>query len=217
VTAPTEIGQTFLADVAVTFGERHPLVQIDIALTNRAVSLVDEGFDVAVRAAMRLPDSSLVARKLGELEHVLYAAPRYIEAHGAPTSPADLADHPCIVFRARNLETIWTIHDDAGATIDVPVRARMGGDDFGYVRAAVLAGGGVALMPRLVCAKDEVAGRLVRVLPRFQAHGAGLYVLYPSASQVPARVTAFRDFVGAAFDATVGALRAGSVGASGER
>jgi DNA-binding transcriptional LysR family regulator len=77
----------------------------------------------------------------------------------------------------------------------------MSGDDFSYLRAAVLAGGGVALMPRLVCAKDEAAGRLVRVLSDFEAKGAGLYVLYPSAAHVPARVTAFRDFVVAAFDA----------------
>jgi DNA-binding transcriptional LysR family regulator len=95
----------------------------------------------------------------------------------------------------------WSLYDGE-TTIDVLVRARMGGDDFSYVRAAVLADGGIALMPRLVCAKDEAAGRLVRVLPDFAAEGAALYVLYPSAAHVPARVTAFRDVVKAAFDAS---------------
>ncbi|HWU88209.1 MAG TPA: LysR family transcriptional regulator [Kofleriaceae bacterium] len=200
VTAPTEIDSTFLADVAVTFGERYPLVQIELALTNRAVNLVDEGFDVAVRAAGRLPDSSLVAKKLGDLEHALYASPHYLERHGAPSCPADLGDHRCIVFRAKDLVKTWRLHDDKQA-IDVPVRARMGGDDFSYLRAAVVAGGGIALMPRLVCSKDELAGRLVRVLPSFAAKGAGLYVMYPSTAHVPARVTAFRNVVVAAFDA----------------
>jgi len=200
VTAPTDIGAWFLADVAVAFGERHPLVQIDLALTNRSVNLVDEGFDVAVRAALRLADSSLVAKKLGDVEHALYASPRYIERHGAPSSPGELGDHECIVFRARDLAKTWRLEGDE-ETIEVPIRARMGGDDFGYVRAAVLAGGGIALLPRLTCAKDEAAGRLVRVLPAFAARGAGLYVVYPSAAHVPARVTAFRDFVAAAFDA----------------
>ena len=200
VTAPTDIGGAFLADVAVAFGERHPLVQVDLALTNRAVSLVDEGFDLAVRAAPRLADSSVVAKKLGELDHALYASRRYVERHGAPSSPEGLGDHRCIVFRGKDLTKTWRLHDDE-RTVDVVVRARLGGDDFGYVRAAVLAGGGVALMPRLVCAKDEAAGRLVRVLPAFKAKGAGLYVLYPSAAHVPARVTAFRDFVATAFDA----------------
>jgi DNA-binding transcriptional LysR family regulator len=207
VTAPTDIGGSFLADVAVAFAERYPLVQIDLALTNRAVSLVDEGFDVAVRAATRLADSSLVAKRLGHLDHALYASPRYVETHGAPSSPGDLGDHRCIVFRAKDLVKTWRLEGEK-ETIDVVVRARIGGDDFSYLRAAVLAGGGVALMPRLVCAKDEAAGRLVRVLPGFWAKGAGLFVLYPSAAHVPARVTAFRDFVAAAFDARASARSA---------
>jgi DNA-binding transcriptional LysR family regulator len=200
VTAPAEIAGAFLADVAVAFGEHYPLVQIDLALTNRAVNLVDEGFDVAVRAATRLGDSSIVAKKLGDLEHALYASPHYLEKRGAPSSPADLGAHLCLVFRAKDLVKTWTLHDDE-QTVEVQVRARMGGDDFSYLRAAAVAGGGIALMPRLVCTKDELAGRLVRVLPSFHAKGAGLYVMYPSAAHVPARVKAFRTFVAAAFDA----------------
>jgi DNA-binding transcriptional LysR family regulator len=207
VTAPPEIGGSFLAEVAVAFAERYPLVQIDLVLTNRAASLVDEGFDLAVRTGTRLASSSLVAKKLGDLAHALYAAPRYVEKHGVPSSPADLGGHRCIVFRARDLTKTWRLHDGK-ETLDVPARAYMGADDFGYVRAAVLAGGGIALMPRLVCAKDEAAGRLVRVLSGFEAKGAGLYVLYPSAAHVPARVTAFRDFVAAAFDAAPSARSA---------
>jgi DNA-binding transcriptional LysR family regulator len=200
VTAPPDLGSTFLADVVVAFGERYPQVQIELALTNRAVNLVAEGLDVAVRASARLVDSSLIARKLGDLEHALYASPRYLDTHGAPSSPADLGDHRCIVFRAKHLAKTWRLHDGA-ETVDVPIHARMGGDDFGYLRAAALAGGGIALMPRLLCAKDEAAGRIVRVLPRLEARGAGLYVMYPSAAHVPARVTAFSNFVAAAFAA----------------
>jgi DNA-binding transcriptional LysR family regulator len=201
VTAPPDIGNTFLADVAVAFAERYPLVQVDVALANRVVNLVDEGFDVAVRAALRLTDSTLVAKKLGNVEHALYASPRYIERFGSPSSPAELGDHSCIVFRGKDLSKTWKLHANDEGTIEVVVRAHMGSDDFGYVRAAAAAGGGVALLPRLVCAKDEAAGRLVRVLPAFASKGADLYVLYPSAAQVPARVTAFRDFVATAFTA----------------
>jgi DNA-binding transcriptional LysR family regulator len=200
LTAPPDLGGAFLADVAVAFGERYPLVQVEATLTNRTVSLVDEGLDVAVRAATRLADSSLVAKKVGDLDHALYASPRYIQQYGAPSSPGDLNGHRCIVFRAKDLAKTWRLHDAEG-TVEVDVRGRMGGDDFGYLRAAVLAGAGVALIPRLLCAKDEAAGRLVRVLPSFGAKGAGLFVLYPSTVHVPARVTAFRDFVAAAFEA----------------
>jgi DNA-binding transcriptional LysR family regulator len=204
VSAPGVIGVAFLADVAVAFGERHPLVQVDVALTNRAVNIVDEGFDMAVRATPRLADSSLVAKKVGELTHGLFASPRYLETHGTPASPHDLADQRCIVFRADDLARTWRLTSGAD-TLEIPIRGRMGGDDFAYVRAAVLAGGGIGLMPRLVCAKDEAAGRLVRVLPAFEGKGATLYVLYSSAPHVPARVAAFRDFVVAAFRAWPGA------------
>jgi DNA-binding transcriptional LysR family regulator len=200
VAAPAAIGGAFLADVAVAFGERYPLVQIEVSLTNRAVRLVEEGFDLALRAAARLADSSDVAKKLGDLEHALYASPRYLERRGRPGSPADLAEHRCIAFRAKDLEKTWKLYDDQD-TFDVLVRAQMSADDFTYVRAAAIADGGIALMPRLVCANDETAGRLVRVLPGLAAKGASLYMLYPSATHVPARVTAFVNFVAAAFDA----------------
>jgi len=207
VTAPTDIGSVFLADVAVAFQERYPQVQVDLSLTNRAVNLIDEGFDVAVRAALRLTDSTLVAKKVGDVDHGVYASPRYLERHGAPAEPGDLAAHRCIVFRGKNLVKTWRLEGGRGSggasgtkgAVEVEVRGIMGGDDFGCVRAATVAGGGVALLPRLVCAKDEAAGRLVRVMPGLYAKGAGLYVLYPSAAHVPARVTAFRDFVVAAF------------------
>lgn len=201
VTAPTDIGAWFLADVAVAFAERHPLVQIDLVLTNRAVNLVDEGLDVAVRASLRLTDSTLVAKKLGDVEHALYASPRYIDKHGTPSSPSDLAGHRCIVFRGKDLAKTWRLEGEVDGSVEVLVRAVMGGDDFSYVRAAALAGGGIALLPRLTCVTDEAAGRLVRVLPSLRSKGAGLYVLYPSSAHVPARVTAFRDFVAAEYGA----------------
>lgn len=153
----------------------------------------------SVRAAARLPDSSLVAMKVGTLDHGLFAAPGYLARFGAPLAPADLVHHRSIVFRAKDLAKTWRLHDENG-TVEVDVRGHLAGDDFGFVRAAALAGGGIALMPRFLCAKDEAAGRLVRALPTFGARGAQLFVLYPSAAHVPARVTAFRDFVAAAFE-----------------
>lgn len=200
VTAPTDLGSAFLAEVAVAFAARYPLVQVELTLTNRAVSLVDEGFDLAVRAAKRLADSSLVAKRLGELEHGLYASPRYLERRGTPGAPLELSEHDCIVFRGKDMTRTWLLADGS-RSVEVPVQARLGGDDFGYLRAATAAGGGIALMPRLLCAKDEAEGRLVRVLPSFSARGAVLHVLYPSASHLPARVTAFRDQLVAAFEA----------------
>lgn len=201
VTAASDLCANFLADVVVAFAERHPLVQLDFTVTNKQVNLVEGGFDVAMRATVELADSSLVARKLGEIEHRLYASPRYLQRHGAPATWKDLADHQLVVFRGKDLARTWALHHVAGAAgdVSVPVQGRMGGDDFTCVRALVAAGGGIGLLPHVNCAADEASGRLVRVLPDYHARGASLYVVYPSAKNVPARVTAFRDFVVAAF------------------
>ena len=205
MTAPNDLAANFLAEVIVAFMERYPLVQLDFALTNQHTNLVDQGFDVAVRAAGQLADSSLVARKLGELEHRLYASPRYLERHGTPASLDDLQDHACIVFGAKELARTWALRGAEGDA-GVQVRGRVGGDDFSFVRAIVLAGGGIGMLPHINSAADEAAGRLVRVLPAMKMRGASLYIVYPTAQRVPARVTAFRDFVIEAFDAWVASV-----------
>jgi DNA-binding transcriptional LysR family regulator len=193
VSAPVDLASGFLADVIVAFAERHPHISLDFTLTNQHSNLVDEGFDVAIRATARLRGASLVVRKLGEIEQRLYASPRYIEKRGLPATPAQLAEHQCILFRPQELVRTWTF---VGASeTSVEVRGRVGGDDFSFVRAVVLAGGGIGVLPHINSAADEASGRLVRVLPALHLRGATLYLVYPSAKQVPSRVTAFRDFV----------------------
>ena len=199
VTAPNDICATFLADVIVAFAERYPQVTCDFTLTNQHTDLVSAGFDVAVRATARMPDSSLVARKLGELSHGLYASPAYLSKRGTPTSLDELERHQCVVFRAKELARTWAMRGPGAS--EVEVRGQIGGDDLGFVRSMLIAGAGIGLLPHANCVPDEASGRLVRVLPRFSARGATLYVVYPSAKQVPARVTAFRDFVSEAFNA----------------
>ncbi len=105
-----------------------------------------------------------------------------------------------MLFRAKDVARTWSLRSAAGDA-SVPVRGRIGGDDFTFVRAMVVAGAGIGILPHINCAADEASGRLVRILPEYHARGATLYIVYPSARGVPARVTAFRDFVVEAFAA----------------
>jgi DNA-binding transcriptional LysR family regulator len=203
VSAPADLCANFLADVVVAFGQRYPLVQLEFALTNQHTNLVEGGFDLAVRATADLGDSSLVARKLGDIQLHLYASPAYLRTHGVPATPADLPGHGCVVFRGKDLARTWALRGSAGEA-SVSVRGRIGGDDFTFVRAMLVAGAGIGLLPGINCAADEASGRLTRVLPEWHARGASLYVVYPSMKNVPARVTAFRDFVVQAFAAWKG-------------
>jgi DNA-binding transcriptional LysR family regulator len=148
---------------------------------------------VAVRAG-RLADSALVSRRVGDLQEQLFAAPAYVARRGAPRSLAEVANHDCVLFRPRNGEEVWSMTGPEG---DVATRVcgRLAGDDYGFVRAAVVAGGGVALLPRIICVEDVAEGRLVRLLPAYEQRLSGLYLVHTYARHVPAKIAAFRDHI----------------------
>jgi DNA-binding transcriptional LysR family regulator len=198
VTAPLSLCTGFLASVIVAFAERYPLVDLDFSLTNQHANLVDEGFDVAMRATADLGDSSLVARKLGDLELHLFASPAYLKRRGVPATCEELPRHPCIVFRGKELARTWELRGPSGEAT-IAIRGRLGGDDMSFVHSMIVSGAGIGLLPNINAADDDASGRIVRVLPEWHARGAALYVVYPSSKNVPARVTAFRDFVVEAF------------------
>jgi DNA-binding transcriptional LysR family regulator len=194
ISAPNDIGATFVAGLVTAFTERYPSVDVDVELSTRRVNLVQEGFDLALRASDQLSDSSLVARKAGELEGELYASPAYLKARGVPLTVESLESHRCVLFRPEQGQVTWKLEGPSGA-VEQLVRGRIGGDDFLFVRAAALSGAGVAMLPRIVAVDDVSAGRLVRVLPAYTLRGAALYVMYAASRVVPAKIAAFRDFV----------------------
>jgi DNA-binding transcriptional LysR family regulator len=194
ISAPNDIGATFVAGLVTAFTERYPAVEVNVELSMRTVNLVQEGFDLALRASAQLSDSSLVARKAGELERELYASPGYLSKQGVPVSVDALVSHRCVLFRPVDGQATWQLEGPEGV-VEQRVQGRIGGDDYLFVRAAALSGAGVAMLPRMVAVDDVNAGRLVRVLPSYTLHGASLYVVYAASRVVPAKIAAFRDFV----------------------
>lgn len=193
ITAPNDIGSAFLSEEVVRFADRYPLLHVELMLTNRKLNLVSEGVDVAVRAG-RLESSSLVARKVGTLQVDLYASPGYAEGHRLPTQLSELSLHRIVAFGARDGRITWQLEGPRGSET-VELTCRIACDDFGFVRAAAVAGGGIGLIPRVIAASEVAVGRLVRVLPEYGSKGAALHVIYPSARQVPTKVSLFRDFL----------------------
>jgi DNA-binding transcriptional LysR family regulator len=193
VTAPNDIGSAFLSEEIVRFAERYPLLNVELVLTNRKLNLVSEGLDIAVRAG-KLESSSLVARKIGTLQVELYASPAYAERARLPASLNELARHKIVAFGARDGKISWELEGPRGDE-SVELSCRIACDDYGFVRATLVAGGGIGLIPRMIAASEVATGRLVRVLPEYGVSGASLYVIYPSARQVPTKVSVFRDFL----------------------
>jgi DNA-binding transcriptional LysR family regulator len=193
ITAPVDVGVSILEPVIARFVRRHPAVHFDVVLTGRLVDLVEEGFDLAVRAGP-LRDGSLIARKLGQIESALHASPRYLARAGTPASIEDLAHHQCVLFRATRGRATWTLRGPAGDEA-VEVKGPIAVDELSFARRAVLEGAGVGLLPTFLCLREVERGRLVRVLPSHVAPGAQLNLVYPSAKYLPHRVAVFRDFL----------------------
>ncbi|MFO0645979.1 MAG: LysR family transcriptional regulator [Polyangiales bacterium] len=198
VTAPVDIGEALLADVFVRFAAKNPHVKLDVDLSARTVNLVEEGFDVAIRASQRLKDSTLVARKLCEPETHLYASPLYLARKPAPQKPEELSKHDCVLFRPVDGQAEWPLANN-GVERHFTASGRLGGNEFSFVRSMLRAGAGVGPLPGFFAAMDVADGRLVRVLPEWSWGSVSIFIVYPGARHIPKKVTVFRDFLIEAF------------------
>jgi DNA-binding transcriptional LysR family regulator len=195
VTAPVDVGESFLADMLVCFTHRYPRLQVEVDLSSRRVNLLEEAFDVAIRAAGRLDDASLVAKRIGSTSAHLFASPAYLARHGTPEEPEDLAKHECVLFRPKDAKNEWTLEGPDGQQRTVTVHGRIAGGDFSFLRSALRAGGGIGVLPSFSAIRDLADGNIVRVLPEWTRAAGTLYVVYPLSPHLPVKVKVFRDFV----------------------
>jgi DNA-binding transcriptional LysR family regulator len=167
------------------------------------VDLVEEGVDVAIRIG-RLPDSSLVARRLAPMRRLIYASPQYLQRRGRPVSPADLAQHDCLTFRLNEAGAIWRHGADEwqlegpdGTTFEIPVRGPLKASSADVLVRAAVAGFGLILVLDWLVDHHVAAGRLVSVLDDYrianQAGEGAIYAVYPSGRYVSAKVRVFVD------------------------
>ncbi len=174
-----------MPDLLATIHQKLPSIHVELSLTGRVVDLVAEGIDLAIRAG-KLGDSSLIAKKVGTTHAGLWAAKGYLKKRGRPKHLSELAEHDCVLFRGRNGRARWTFEDS-----HVDVEGVFSVDDYGFLAGALEAGLGIGPLPVFTANRTD----LERVLPDHELPGAPIHVVMPSASYVPARVTAVRDLL----------------------
>lgn len=190
------LGQSVVAAVAVTFSRQYPEVEVEVVASDRRVSLLEDGFDVAIVVSTSETDSTMISRVLGEGQTWCWAAPSYLSARGAPSVPGDLSAHDCIIREAAAdgfaSGAIWTLvrRDDAQR---VEVRGRLRLSSIMMAHAAVLAGAGIAAIPSFICAEDVQNGRLVRILSDWVVDRKDIRIVYPSNRHLSPRVRLFVD------------------------
>lgn len=194
ISAPLDLGVWAIASIVARFVRRHPGIQIEVRLSSRVVDLVAEGFDLAVRAA-RVRDETLIARRAASLALRLYASPRYVARRGAPAKVVDLESHDGIALRTDGGILPWHLTSGDGAEVTIEPKTGVSADDIAFLKKAALAGAGIALLPEYIVSREEMAGKLVRVLPDWRMGPSPIHVVYPSARYVPQRVVVFRDYL----------------------
>ncbi|WP_442755065.1 LysR family transcriptional regulator [Methylocystis sp. JAN1] len=176
INAPVSFGAAYLAPAVADFMTLYPNVDVQFTVNDRFVDPIEEGFDVTIRIA-ELADSSLIARKLAFARRALVASPEYLATHGVPGKPEDLVRHRCLVYGHAAAAPKWRLRRE-GREIAVPVAPRLTSNIGETLRAAALAGQGVAKLPSFLFAEDVAAGRLVTLLPDYPPTELGVYALY---------------------------------------
>ena len=198
VNVPLSFGLKVLSPLLPAFMARYPEVKLELTLDDRLRDVVGEGYDVSLRIRAALADSTLVARRLGDVEQMICAAPAYLARRGTPRQATDLHGHDCLAYRLADSPGVWQLDGPEGpSSIVLPVR--FSADNSLMLADMLVAGIGVGALPSFIAAPLLAGGALVRVLPSHAMARRGVYALTPDGRHVPQRVRAFCDFLAEAW------------------
>lgn len=197
VSASMAFGTAQLAGLLPEFMDRYPDIRVVLSMTDRYVDLVEEGIDVALRFASAIALQSAVARPVAPLNYALVAAPGYLDRHGVPADLDELRAHRCLAFGTSAAPAVWEF-EVAGAALKVKVDGALSANSSPSLRAAMLGGGGIALLPTFVVGEDIRRGDAVRVLPQAApvgGFGDRIYAVYLENRFLPPKVRVFIDYL----------------------
>lgn len=192
VNASNSFGQTVIAPMLPGFLDAYPDLRFTLSLDERVVDMVEGGIDVAIRIRTSMPDSVLVARRIGTVRQRIFAAPAYLERTGVPEQPEDIRHRKVIGFLLGDHLTSWNLSGPAGtATLDLDPEIRVGNSLV--LRDLLIAGQGIGTLPSFISDEPEKRGDLVRVLPDWELPAPEIFAVTASRLGMDAKVTAFLD------------------------
>lgn len=194
INAPMAFGTLDVTPWLPRFIARYPELKVDLVCNDRFVDLIDEGFDVALRLAREMPDSTLMAKRLATSTAMLVAAPAYLERHGTPRAAQDLARHNCLTYTLVPKPNEWTFTAPDGSRQTVLVRGNFQANTGIALRSVALAGVGIATTASFIVHADLQSGALVPVLADHVLRARDLYAVYPHNRHLSPKVRAFIDF-----------------------
>ncbi|WP_316228421.1 MULTISPECIES: LysR family transcriptional regulator [unclassified Bradyrhizobium] len=191
---PMTFGVKKIAPLLPSFLEQYPEVAIDLHLSDATVDLIGEGFDLALRIA-RLPDSSLIARRLCAIPRYTVAAPSYLKRCGRPTHPMHLAEHKCFGYAYLATAGVWHYTNAAGEQASVRPAGQLRVNNGEAVLPAVIAGLGIADLPEFIVGDAIASGQVEVILKGWKQPEGAMHLVMPPGGPRPARVEALADFL----------------------
>lgn len=197
VNASNSFGQTVIAPLLPGFLDAYPDLRFTLSLDERVVDMVEGGIDVAIRIRTSMPDSALVARRIGTVRQRIFAAPAYLERTGVPERPEDIRNRKVIGFLLGDHLTSWNLSGPSGtATLDLDPEIRVGNSLV--LRDLLIAGQGIGTLPSFISDAPEKRGDLVRILPDWELPAPEIFAVTASRLGMDAKVTAFLEHLRAA-------------------
>jgi DNA-binding transcriptional LysR family regulator len=190
VTAPVSFGIHCMSAVLAEVSARYPRLSVQMEFLDRHADLVREGFDVAVRIS-RMKDSSLIARKLAQIRHAVCGSPDYFRKHGKPKVPADLRHHKALLYSYADPRHPWQL----GGSDPVLVPSDFSCNNGDVLREMAVAGCGLVFLPTFIIYQAVDEGLLETCLTEYTREAIGLYAVYPSTRNLPAKVRVFIDLL----------------------
>jgi DNA-binding transcriptional LysR family regulator len=193
INIPMSFGRLHIVPIIPKFLSLYPNIEIDVAMDDRVIDLVDSGFDMGIRGGV-LPDSSLIARKIAPCQMVLAASPQYLEKYGVPATPHDLRKHNCLHYAYYRDQNTWELRGPNGL-VKIATTGNFRINNSEALMQATLNGCGIARLPTFVSHKHILSGDLVRLLPEYEFPKQTFYAVFPERKFLPSKIRAFIDFI----------------------
>ncbi|CAN5330250.1 LysR family transcriptional regulator [soil metagenome] len=192
---PMSFGLTHVGPIIARFLTEYPEIDVDLNLSDERVDLVGDGYDAALRIAA-LPDSSLRARRLCDVDLRIVAAPSYLERRGTPRHPADLSQHDCFGYAYSSTPDHWRLfHDDSKEVAVIKPAGRLRANNAEAVLPALFTGHGIAIVPDFIIDSAIASGQVVPILPGWSTPTVALHLVTPPGRLRPRRVEALLEFL----------------------
>jgi len=200
INSPMAFGRLHISPLIANFLASHPKVDIDMMMDDKVVELTSGSFDIAIRIG-KLPDSSLIAKRLAPCHSVLCASPAYLKKHSLPATPNDLAQHNCLTYSYFQAGSEWRFTGPEGAISIIPKgNYRVNNSEALY--EGLLGGMGICQMPTFIVGAAIADGRLVQVLKQYELPKHAIFAMLPQRKHIPAKVSAFLAYLDHHFDKT---------------